>query len=84
MSDEWERFDFSKEAPLDDDAKQDYFGDGTGAGDDTEFLKNTGSTFLSSTNQVGAGHGKNIRCDCGRFLQKCVSAVARVEMIRFL
>ncbi|KAL2643383.1 hypothetical protein R1flu_010970 [Riccia fluitans] len=52
MSDEWERFDFDKNAPLDDDAKQDYFGDGTGAGDDTTFLKNTGSTFVSWTNQV--------------------------------
>ncbi|KAG6541062.1 hypothetical protein Mapa_017549 [Marchantia paleacea] len=52
MSDEWERFDFNKDAPLDDDAKQDYFGDGTGARDDTVFLKNTGSTFLSSSNQV--------------------------------
>ncbi|KAL3696662.1 hypothetical protein R1sor_010738 [Riccia sorocarpa] len=52
MSGEWERFDFDKSAPLDDDAKQDYFGDGTGAGDDTTFLKNTGSTFVASTNQV--------------------------------
>ncbi|BBN03588.1 hypothetical protein MPTK1_2g24720 [Marchantia polymorpha subsp. ruderalis] len=52
MSDEWERFDFNKDAPLDDDAKQDYFGDGTGSKDDTVFLKNTGSTFLSSSNQV--------------------------------
>ncbi|KAH7298667.1 hypothetical protein KP509_25G053300 [Ceratopteris richardii] len=48
MDSEWERFTFDKSAPLDDDAKLDYFGDGTGARDDTEFLRNTGSTFLSS------------------------------------
>ncbi|CAM6124836.1 unnamed protein product [Calypogeia fissa] len=52
MSDEWERFDFDKNAPLDDDAKMDGFGDGTGAVDDTLFLKNTGSSFLSSSGQV--------------------------------
>ncbi|MCO5559936.1 hypothetical protein L7F22_013540 [Adiantum nelumboides] len=45
---DWERFVFNKNAPLDDDAKLDYFGDGTGAQDDTGFLQNTGSTFLST------------------------------------
>ncbi|KAI5075150.1 hypothetical protein GOP47_0009226 [Adiantum capillus-veneris] len=45
---DWERFVFNKNAPLDDDAKLDYFGDGTGARDDTGFLQNTGSTFLST------------------------------------
>lgn len=48
MDAEWERFVFNKNAPLDDDAKFDYFGDGTGARDDTGFLQNTGSTFLSA------------------------------------
>ncbi|XP_057815614.2 uncharacterized protein LOC131029200 isoform X2 [Cryptomeria japonica] len=52
MSEDWERFDFNKEAPLDDDAKLDYFGDDTGAKDDTEFLRNTGTTFLSSAGQA--------------------------------
>lgn len=52
MSSEWERFDFNKNAPLDDDAKLDYFGDGTGGHDDTGFLQNTGSTFLSSCSQA--------------------------------
>lgn len=48
MDADWERFVFNKNAPLDDDAKLDYFGDGTGARDDTGFLQNTGSTFLSA------------------------------------
>ncbi|KAH9331177.1 hypothetical protein KI387_003285, partial [Taxus chinensis] len=52
MSEEWERFDFNKEAPLDDDTKLDYFGDDTGAKDDTEFLRNTGTTFLSTAGQA--------------------------------
>lgn len=52
ISNEWERFDFNKNAPLDDDAKLDYFGDGTGGHDDTGFLQNTGSTFLSSCSQA--------------------------------
>lgn len=52
MSGEWERFDFNKEAPLDDDAKLDYFGDGIGARDDTGFLQNTGSTFMTSNQQA--------------------------------
>eukprot|EP01018_Ginkgo_biloba_P024392 Gb_10443 [translate_table: standard] len=52
MTEEWERFDFNKDAPLDDDAKLDYFGDDTGAKDDTGFLRNTGTTFLSSASQA--------------------------------
>lgn len=52
MSGEWERFDFNKEAPLDDDAKLDYFGDGTETRDDTAFLQNAGSTFMSSNHQA--------------------------------
>jgi hypothetical protein len=52
MTGEWERFDFDKDAPLDDEAKLDYFGDGTGAIDDTGHMRNTGSTLLSTANQV--------------------------------
>lgn len=52
MSAEWERFDFNKEAPLDDDTKLDHFGDDTGARDDTGFLQNTGATFGSSISQA--------------------------------
>lgn len=52
MSAEWERFDFNKEAPLDDDTKLDHFGDDIGAKDDTGFLRNTGVTFGSSISQA--------------------------------
>lgn len=52
MSEEWERFDFNNEAPLDDDTKLDHFGDDIGARDDTGFLQNTGVTFGSSISQA--------------------------------
>eukprot|EP00249_Psilotum_nudum_P021881 c28289_g2_i3 orf=323-2077(-) len=52
MGMEWERFDFNREAPLDGDAELSHFGDVTGGCDDTSFLQNTGSTFLSSDLQA--------------------------------
>ncbi|GAQ91935.1 hypothetical protein KFL_008860010 [Klebsormidium nitens] len=45
VSTEWERFDFDAAAPLDEDARQDMYGDDTKAGDDAAHLLNTGSTF---------------------------------------
>lgn len=52
VTEEWERFDFNKDAPLDGDAKQDYFGDGTGAANDTAQLDNLGASHLVFTEQA--------------------------------
>lgn len=52
VEEEWERFDFNKDAPLDGDAQQDYFGDGTGASTDTAQIDNLGGSHLFITEQA--------------------------------